>query len=138
MKLQIFTDGGSRGNPGEGAIGIVIQSYEQEKWVTLKELGKRIGVCTNNEAEYTAVIEAYKTLKGLGSPIEALQFFMDSSLVVNQLNGIFKIKEARLRDFVFTIRSFEQEMGVPTFYTFIPREQNKRADELVNRALDTI
>lgn len=143
MQIQVFTDGGSRGNPGQAAIGAVISfqnSVVGQKQEKIIKIGKRIGVATNNEAEYTAVVEALQNLKlqiaNLKSPVEKIQFFIDSNLVVNQLNGLFKVKNERMRMFLLQIRQLEAEIKIPVFYTHVPREKNKEADFLVNQALD--
>ncbi|MBI2611569.1 ribonuclease HI family protein [Candidatus Gottesmanbacteria bacterium] len=139
MQLLVFTDGGARGNPGPGAIGVVVKD---DKGYKIKEIGKRIGETTNNVAEYTAVREALKWIKS-NFPIFQFSnetkknFFLDSNLVVNQLNGLFKVKEAKLRELLVKIRELEQEVGGNVSYTFIPREKNWEADRLVNRALDS-
>lgn len=136
-KLIIFTDGGARHNPGPAAIGVVIKTETGE---LLASICQTIGETTNNVAEYQAVIEAltwlrnYPISKFSNSPI--LQFFLDSKLVVNQLNGMFKIKEAHLRELLLKVRQLEQEVGGNIFYNLIPREQNWEADALVNKALD--
>ncbi|MBI3955735.1 ribonuclease HI family protein [Candidatus Gottesmanbacteria bacterium] len=132
MKYVIYTDGGARGNPGPAAIGVVIQN--------IAEFGRRIGEATNNVAEYTAVREALAYLRN--NPIIKLsnnpiiQFYLDSTLVVQQLNGMFKVKDAKLRELLTQIRFLEQEIGGVVTYAYVPREQNRRADLLVNRALD--
>ncbi len=140
MNIVVHTDGGARGNPGPAAIGIVI---EQGNSKTI-QFGKKIGKTTNNVAEYSAVIEALMYIKlhldtpALGSSqINLILFYLDSTLVVNQLNGIFKVKDARLREFLSRIRILEQEISVSIQYHVIPREQNRRADRLVNQALDS-
>ena len=136
MKLIIYTDGGARGNPGPAAVGVVIQ----QEGKILAQFGKRIGKTTNNVAEYTGVIEALTWLKD--NPMNQLtdqpiiQFFLDSNLVVNQLNGTFKIKDTNLRLLLSKIRTLEQEINGEIYYTYIPREQNTQADLLVNGALD--
>ena len=133
MKLIIHTDGGARGNPGPAAVGVVIQTETK----IIAEFGKTIGETTNNVAEYTGIIEALEFIKSnLGSKHE-IQFYLDSTLVVNQLNGLFKIKDARLRELVMTIRFLEEEIGGKIMYSSIPREQNRRADLLVNQAFDS-
>lgn len=135
MQLIIHTDGGARGNPGPAAVGVVI---DQEK-KRLAEFAKTIGETTNNVAEYTAVIEALKWLKNNGRHFAGdttIQFFLDSNLVVQQLNGKFKVKEPRLRDLLFTVRALEQEVKGEIHYRAVPREQNRRADFLLNQALD--
>ena len=131
----INTDGGSRGNPGEAAAGAVIRTSAGK----VRELcGKYLGVATNNEAEYAAVILAYETLlrlKDFSPKTTALKFSLDSNLVVNQLNGLFKVKEARLRSYILKIRSLEAEFA-QVLYNYIPREQNQEADKIVNQHLD--
>ena len=131
MKLIVHTDGGARGNPGPAAIGVVI---EDETKKIIQEFGKRIGETTNNVAEYTAVIEALKTISEKHIPADC-NFFLDSTLVVNQLNGLFKIKDARLRALATEVRILEQEVRGSVSYHAVPREQNRRADLMVNRAL---
>jgi len=129
----IHTDGGARGNPGPAAIGVVIQKNDQ----VITEFGKTIGESTNNVAEYTAVIEALKFIHQQKIEKPVIQFFLDSLLVVNQLNGIFKIKDSKLRELAFSVRQREQEIGGVITYTAVRREQNSRADFFVNQALDT-
>lgn len=135
MILNIFTDGGARGNPGPAAIGVVIKD---EKNTILSEIGKTIGNATNNVAEYTAVVEALESVKRqvISDKIERIQFFLDSTLVVNQLNGLFKVKDANLRNYIVKIRELEEDVGGNIFYKYIPREKNWQADMLVNQALD--
>ena len=146
MKLLIHTDGGARGNPGFAAIGVVIEEVTNDKRPDIskreykKEIaafGKRIGETTNNVAEYTAVIEALTWIKEHkeNTPGE-FQYYLDSTLVVNQLNGLFKVKEAHLRELLTKVRLLEGEIGGVVTYAYVPREQNRRADYLVNKALD--
>lgn len=132
MNYIIHTDGGSRGNPGPAAIGVVIEKNLEE----IAGYGKTIGETTNNVAEYTAVVDALTWMKEHGQERGEINFFLDSLLVVNQLNGLFKIKDARLRTFVMVIRQLEQEVGGVITYKAVPREQNTRADFFVNKALD--
>ncbi len=137
MKLIVHTDGGARGNPGPAAIGVVIEDDTRRR---LAELGKPIGEATNNVAEYAAVVEALTWLKDhadkWGTEALHIDMYLDSVLVVNQLNGIYKVKDARLREFLASVRALEQEVGGVVQYVSIPREQNSHADFLVNRALD--
>lgn len=130
--FYIFTDGGAKGNPGPAAVAFVVKD---NKGKTLTEQAKFIGRATNNVAEYTAVIEALKWLRDNFQiskfPNFQIQFFLDSTLVVNQLNGVFKIKDKNLRNLIFEVKKLEQEIDVPIFYNFIPREKNRRADFLV-------
>ena len=128
-KLYLYTDGGSRNNPGQAAIGAVLMDGEK----IISKLSKRIGIATNNEAEYTALIQGIDmALKH--SPKE-LKCFMDSELVVKQINGIYKIKEPRLQILCIKARSLARQAGKVTF-EYIPRSQNSLADSLVNNALD--
>jgi ribonuclease HI len=142
MKLVIHTDGGARGNPGPAAVGVVIEEVFGAKTRNIAAFGKPIGETTNNVAEYAAVIEALIHLKSLMPQSKnendnlAVQFYLDSILVVNQLNGMFKVKDARLRELLSKVRILEQEVGGRVVYTSVPREQNVQADVLVNRALD--
>lgn len=130
----IHTDGGARGNPGPAGIGVVIEKENK----TIAEFGKAIGETTNNVAEYTAVIEALMYIKHtIHESNKTLSFVLDSQLVVNQLNGLFKIKDNKLRTLAFEIRQLEQEVGGQITYSSVPREQNKRADFFVNSALDS-
>ncbi|KKR34095.1 MAG: Ribonuclease H [Candidatus Gottesmanbacteria bacterium GW2011_GWC2_39_8] len=137
MTLFIFTDGGARGNPGPAGIGVVVKD---EKGTVIKKIGKRIGETTNNVAEYSAVIEALTWLienkSNFQFSIFNFQFLLDSSLVVNQLNGLFKIKDSNLRNLVIKVRALENSLGGNISYKHIPREQNGLADEMVNKALD--
>ena len=141
--LSIFTDGGASGNPGPAAIGFVVKD-DQGK--VLIEMGKYIGKATNNVAEYSAVIEALKwirdnlqfTLSTGRQAVYNLQFFLDSKLVVNQLNGLFKIKNSNLRNLIIEVRTLEKEIGGNNFYHFIPREKNRHADFLVHSSLSKI
>jgi len=135
--LLIFTDGGARGNPGPAAIGFIIKDNYGE---VLVELGKFIGRATNNVAEYQAVIEALTWLKNNYQRKELsnyqINFFLDSNLVVNQLNGRFKIKDAKLKNLIIKVRCLEKEINGKIFYHFIPRQKNHHADFLVNQTLD--
>src|SRR5437870_5256891 len=128
--IEVFCDGGSRGNPGQAAYGFIVKKNGQ----IIKEAGVTIGIETNNFAEYTALIEALKWLS-LNFKKSDLKIYLDSQLVVSQLSGIYKVKNAKIRDLVFQVRQLEPNFGQIS-YKFIPREQNKIADSLVNKALD--
>lgn len=144
LKIKVNTDGGARGNPGPGAIGYVIRfrkrNQDGSETDQIFKAGKYIGFTTNNQAEYEAVIEALRKLKEIlesekYSKAEVL-FLLDSQLVVNQLNGLFKIKVPDLRNKLLKIRELENETGCTFLYRYIPREQNAEADNLVNDTLD--
>jgi ribonuclease HI len=133
--IVVFTDGGSRGNPGPAALGVFVQD---ESGKELVRIGKTLGEATNNVAEYSAIVEAFNWLlenqKKLD--IKKVNFYMDSQLACSQLNGIYKIKNPRIREFVFEIRQKENALGVPVIYEHVRREQNTKADFMVNQALD--
>lgn len=136
MKFIVYTDGGSRGNPGPAAVGVVIFS---EKGEALKKYSETIGEGTNNEAEYQAVILALKKVKALygkdkmaGSEIEMR---IDSELVVKQLNHEYKIIEPNIQKLFLKVWNLMLDFGKIRFVA-IPREENKEADRLVNEVLD--
>jgi ribonuclease HI len=133
MIVKVYTDGASRGNPGSAAAGIVIKD---ETGNEIKTFGKYIGECTNNVAEYTALIESVKLLKELNEPVEEINFFCDSELMVKQIKGEYKIKHKDLiklsLEFWKEIKSLNKKFSI----TYIPREENKTADKLANEALD--
>ena len=129
MILKIFTDGGSKGNPGPSTIGGV--GYSDGKRVF--EFKKSIGIATNNDAEYKALIKALEQILNIKSQnIKQIQFFSDSRLMVNQVNGLFKVKNGKIREYILKIRGLEQVISLPISYHLIPREQNAEADRLVN------
>ena len=132
MVLKIYTDGGSKGNPGPSSIGGV--GYIDKKKVF--EFKKSIGIATNNDAEYQALITALKFVKLRTTNYELqpkkIQFFSDSRLMVNQVNGFFKVKNGKIKEYILKIRVLEQEIGLPISYHLVPREQNVEADLLVN------
>lgn len=133
--INIFTDGGSRGNPGPAAIGVYIEGDGK----VLGKIGKRIGRNTNNFAEYNAILEGLDFLiqnRDLLTKQTSINFFMDSQLASSQINGLYKIKNTVIRSLIFEIREKEALLGASVSYNFIPREKNKIADKLVNLALD--
>lgn len=140
-KYSIHTDGGSRGNPGQAAIGVVIDEMNENGKVTYRQsYGERIGIATNNVAEYKAVISALKRLIEMNTSVKKgvhrYEFFLDSLLVVSQLNGVYRVKDANLRELVYVVRDLEQQLGGTVFYAAVLREFNKDADLEVNAALD--
>lgn len=136
--IKIYTDGGSRGNPGEAASGVYITDGDGNE---LASLGIRLGITTNNVAEYTAVIEAYNWLlthrEIIGNSSE-IKFFMDSKLVASQVAGLWKIKHPNMQPLFLSVKEKEKQLGLPVSYTHIPRELNKKADAMVNKALDNL
>jgi ribonuclease HI len=135
-KFIIHTDGGSRGNPGPAAIGVVI---EEVGGVLKKEYGEYIGETTNNDAEYQAVVFALKKLKLLIGKERAkratLEFHVDSELVERQLNGEYKIMDKRIREYFMEIWNLKIDYRKVGF-KHIMREKNQEADRMVNSALD--
>lgn len=129
MVLKIFTDGGSKGNPGPSTIGAVF--YLDGKKVFHHH--ESIGIATNNEAEYKALIKALEIVKkDYVLRAKRVDFFSDSRLMVNQVNGLFKVKQGKIKEYILKIRGLEQEIKIPIAYHLIPREQNREADLLVN------
>ena len=131
----VFTDGGARGNPGPAALGVFIQD---DKGKELARIGKTLGKTTNNVAEYSAIVEALNWLleNKQRLNIESVNFKMDSQLACSQLNGIYKVKNPKIRELVFQIRQKEAELDVLITYAHVRREQNTKADFMVNQALD--
>lgn len=134
--IKVFTDGGARGNPGPSAIGVYVANGRGEK---IAGFGKVIGIATNNIAEYRAVIEALSWIIENKKDFEEtarIHFFLDSKLVCSQIIGIFKVKNANLRNLLFEVRAREAQINFPIYYKHIPREENTKADQFVNEALD--
>ena len=131
QQVKIFTDGGSRGNPGPSALGYVITDMSDK---VLVENGVYLGITTNNQAEYQAVKVAMDIAYKMGA--REAQMFMDSLLVVNQLKGIFKVKNRDLWPIYESILNQSKKYKKITF-THVPREYNKLADAEVNKVLDS-
>lgn len=134
-KIIIYTDGGARGNPGPAGIGVVIQD---EKGKTLHESSAFIGETTNNVAEYEALIRALEDLQLFGEKLQEMEIEvrMDSELIVRQMQGVYKVKEPTLKEKFARVVHLKLS-GIPNIiFTHVPREKNKRADELVNEAID--
>jgi ribonuclease HI len=130
MKLKLFTDGGARGNPGPAGIGAVI--YDDKNKV-LEKLKKYIGETTNNQAEYQALVLGLNKAKDLKAT--EVECFLDSELVVKQLNGQYKVKDQELAKHFLTIWNLKNDFKKVTF-KHIRREKNELADQLVNEAID--
>lgn len=128
--LRLYTDGAARGNPGPAGLGVVI---EDEQGLRLRGLCRYIGRATNNQAEYLAVIEGLKAVADWQP--ERLEVYLDSKLVVEQLGGRYRVKNGTLaplhRQASELLRRFPQ-----VAVTHVPREQNKGADALANKAID--
>lgn len=136
-KIIIYTDGGSRGNPGPSALGVVFCS---EKGQVIKKYNEYLGEKTNNEAEYQAVIFALKKFKALfGKKLAKsteIEVRADSELLVKQLNSQYKILEPKIQSLFIEVWNLKLDFKKVKF-KFISRENNKDADRLVNEALDS-
>jgi ribonuclease HI len=130
MKLVVNVDGGARGNPGPAAIGAVVRDAAGE---VLEERGERIGTATNNVAEYRALLLGIERAAQLGA--SELELIGDSELIVRQVKGEYKVKDARMRELHTEVkralRPFERWS-----IRHVRREHNAEADRLVNAALD--
>jgi ribonuclease HI len=137
-KIIVYTDGGSRGNPGPAALGVVICNEKKEP---LKKYSLFLGEATNNEAEYQAVIFALKKLKALfGKKLaknSEVEIKSDSELLVKQLSGFYKILDSKIIPLFIKVWNLKVDFKKIKF-TFIPREKNKEADRLVNEALKEV
>jgi ribonuclease HI len=131
-KIVIYTDGGSRGNPGPAGIGVWIKTLD-------KKYGECIGIKTNNDAEYEALIFGLKKVKALIGKTKAKDFkiecFLDSELVVKQLGHEYKLKEQRIQKYFIEIWNLMLDFKEVTF-EHVPREKNTVADKMVNETLD--
>jgi ribonuclease HI len=128
--VEIYTDGGSRGNPGQSAIGFLIYGPEKE---ILEQYGECIGIKTNNYAEYSAIIKALSAAEKY-NPEEVI-VYTDSSLACNQISGFWKIKDEEIKKMVFQISKKISNFKIFKI-SYIPREKNREADKLVNIALN--
>ena len=137
-KIIIYTDGGSRGNPGAAAIGVVFCNEKKQCFKRYSEyLGDNL---TNNEAEYRAVIfglQKFKVFFGkkLAQNSE-VELKSDSELLINQLNGEYKVLEPGIQKLFIAVWNLKTDFKKIKF-ALIPREKNKEADDLVNEALDS-
>ncbi|MDP2944701.1 MAG: ribonuclease HI family protein [bacterium] len=129
-KVIIYTDGGARGNPGPAGIGAVI--YNERKKI-IAEISEYIGGATNNQAEYKALIAAFRKAVDLGA--KELDCYLDSELIVKQLKGEYRVKDKDLALLFLDIHNLSLSFKKIS-YTHIPREKNEAADRLVNEALD--
>lgn len=135
-KIIVYTDGGSRGNPGPAGVGVVIANSKDK---VIKKYSQDIGEKTNNEAEYEAVILALQKIKHLFGKQKTrdleIEMRIDSELVARQLGGKYKIMEEKLFPLFIKIWNLRMDFGRIDFVE-IPREKNKEADRLANEAMD--
>jgi Ribonuclease HI len=126
----LYTDGGSRGNPGPSGIGVIILDSKRKK---IKEISKYIGETTNNVAEYSALVCALEEAASLGA--DEVVVYMDSELIAKQLNGEYRVKGENIKAL------FEKALSIlKNLESFeikhIGREKNKEADKLANKAIN--
>ncbi len=135
MELNVYTDGGSRGNPGLSGYGLVI--YDEKKKIICKE-SKFLGIKTNNEAEYLAIIASLEWIKKNQSflDITKINFFADSQLMIRQLQGVYKIKAPTLLPLFSRAQQLLIQINLPHTFKDIRRESNELADKLANQAMD--
>lgn len=129
-RVKVNCDGGSRGNPGPSALGVVITTKDGQ---IIEEFGEYLGEQTNNYAEYSAVIKALEKLRELN--IVDADFYLDSELIVKQLNGVYKVKHENIKPLNATVN--ELLFGMNVTFTHVYRKDNKEADALVNEVLDS-
>ena len=130
MKHKIFCDGASRSNPGDASIGVSISLDGKE----IHTISRKIGIATNNEAEYQALIDGLNYC--IENSIKEIEVFLDSNLVVEQVNKNFKVKAGNLKVLNSQVENMIKEFEYIEF-KHVYREENKRADQLANMALDS-
>ena len=130
MKARLSTDGGARGNPGPAAYGYVLEAQDG---TVLAAHGAKIGVATNNVAEYSALIAGLEKAVELGA--DEVEVVSDSELMVKQMRGEYRVKNEALRELSLEAGRLARRIGSVT-YTAVRREHNTLADTLVNEALD--
>ena len=130
MKATLYTDGGARGNPGPAAFAYVL---EAEDGTVLASHGERIGVATNNVAEYRALIAGLE--RALELDLDDVEVVSDSELLVKQMRGEYRVKNEALRDLSLQAARLARKLG-KVEYRHVTREHNELADRLVNEALD--
>lgn len=131
-EVKVYTDGGSRGNPGPSAGGFVILDMKDQ---ILHENGKYLGITTNNQAEYHSLKGGLEAALKMGA--QEVHVYMDSMLVINQMKGIYKVKNRDLWPIYEAIKKLVPEFKNISF-THVPREYNKLADGMVNKTLDSV
>lgn len=129
--LKLFTDGGSRGNPGPAGFGFVV--YDSAENI-LEKCGNYLGITTNNQAEYAGLEKGIAWIVQHYSRAE-VEIFMDSLLIVNQVKGLYKVKNQALLPPFLRIKKLLRTLPKYTI-THIPREHNAIADSLANEAMD--
>lgn len=134
--LKVFTDGGARGNPGPAGIGIHVTDGSD---FTVFDQHKFLGEATNNVAEYKGLLTALEWLEQFTkeNEVERIEIFMDSNLVVEQINKNWKIKQDHLAEIAMQVWNKLENIAIPYKLTHVRREKNKVADLLANQAMDS-
>ncbi len=134
-RIKVYTDGASRGNPGESGIGIIIYNEDGSK---LKSWNEYTGTLTNNQAEYRAFLKAIELISELklSHKISFVEFFADSQLLVKQMNLEYKVKDAGLKQLLLKAQKDVNSLRIPYKITHIERNLNKEADKLANQGID--
>lgn len=133
--VNVYCDGGSRGNPGKAASAFVVQKGKRVIFSDSKFLGKT----TNNVAEYSAIAIALGWVSENKNQVgEEINFILDSELVVKQILGVYKVKNKKLKEIYLKIRKMLSETKLKTNFIRVEREKNKLADYLVNEKLDSL
>ena len=131
LRLTVHIDGGARGNPGPAGAGIVVRC--RDDGVSLREAGFFLGKATNNQAEYSALIRGLEAAAELEA--DEVEVFSDSELLVRQMSGQYRVKNAVLRSLFDRARKLAERFG-RFAVQHVPREQNTEADRLVNQAIN--
>jgi ribonuclease HI len=133
VRAKLSTDGGARGNPGPAAYGYVL---EADDGTLLAAHGEKIGIATNNVAEYSALIAGLEKALELG--VDELEVVSDSELMVKQMREEYRVKNETLQELWARASRLERRFATGVTYTAVRREHNELADRLVNEALDAI
>jgi len=135
MEINIYTDGGSRGNPGISGYGLVIYDHDQK---ILFQESKYLGIKTNNEAEYSGLINALNWVKDHQNTlsISKINFCSDSQLMIRQFQGLYKVKAPNLKPLFQQAQEIIDSISAPIIFQDVRREFNQLADELANQAMD--
>jgi ribonuclease HI len=136
-RFVVHTDGGARGNPGPAGIGVVIERESEKGKERLAHISEYVGETTNNQAEYRALIAGLEYLVAHGGQGSQVACLLDSELIVEQLSGRYRVKHAELRPLVARVEELVRVLGGAVTFAAIPRSANRRADNLVNQAIDT-
>ncbi len=132
MTLFAATDGASRGNPGDSGIGVIVRKADGGEFLTISGY---IGKATNNIAEYTALVTLLKRLATV--PCTRLEVQADSELMVRQVNGTYRVKDPKLKLLYSEVQRLRAEAPYEFVLRYVPREQNRDADALANRGIET-